>query len=71
MLLLLSSAPSKVPFYIAGGALVLWALVLAAVGLTQPDFPYGKLGQRGVMLVSLVLAAAAIATAITTAHTGS
>jgi hypothetical protein len=70
MMLLLAAAPSKVPFYIAGGLLVLWALVLAAVGLTQPDFPYNKLGQRGVMLVSLILAGAAIGTAIGTAATG-
>ena len=70
MLLLLSAAPSKVPFYVSGGLFVAWALVLAAVGLTVPGFPYGKLGQRGVMLVSLVLAGAAIGTAIATAHTG-
>lgn len=70
MILLLASEPSKVPFYIAGGLLVAWALVLAAVGLTVPEFPYGKLGQRGVMVVSLILAGAAIGTAIGTAATG-
>jgi hypothetical protein len=70
MLVLLASAPSKVPFYVAGGLLVAWALALAAVGLTVPDFPYNKLGQRGVMLVSVLLAAAAIGTAIGTAATG-
>lgn len=70
MMLLLTSAPSKVPFYIAGGVLVAWALVLAAVGLTVPEFPFNKLGQRGVMAVSIVLAGAAIGTAIATAATG-
>ena len=70
MMLFLASVPSKVPFYVAGGLLVAWALALAAVGLTVPDFPYNKLGQRGVMLVSLILAAAAIGTAIGTAVTG-
>ncbi len=70
MALLLASVPSKVPFYIAGGLLVGWALVLAAVGLTIPSFPYSKLGQRGVMLISALLAAAAIGTAIATAATG-
>jgi hypothetical protein len=70
MLLLLASAPSKVPFYIAGGLFVVWAVVLAAVGLTQPEFPYNKRGQQGVMLVSLILAGAAIGTAIGTAATG-
>ena len=70
MLLLLASAPSKVPFYVAGGLLVTWAVVLAAVGLTQPEFPYNKTGQRGVMLISVILAGAAIGTAIATAATG-
>ena len=58
--------PSKVPFYIAGGLLAVWAVVLSAVGLTRPSFPFGVVGQRAVMVVSLVLAAAAIAMAIAT-----
>ena len=65
-LLLAAAEPSKVPFYLAGGLFVAWAVVLAAVGLTVPEFPYNKLGQRAVMLVSLILAAAAIAAAIAT-----
>ena len=70
MVLLLASVPSKVPFYIAGGVLVAWALVLAAVGMTVPEFPYNKMGQRGVILISLILAGAAIGMAIGTASTG-
>jgi hypothetical protein len=65
-LLLATAEPSKVSFYIAGSLFVVWAVALAAVGLTVPEFPYSKLGQRAVMLVSLLLAAAAIATAIAT-----
>jgi membrane protease YdiL (CAAX protease family) len=65
-LLLAAAEPSKVPFYVAGSLLVVWAVALAAVGLTVPEFPYGKLGQRAVVLVSLLLAAAAVATAIAT-----
>ncbi len=65
-LLLAASEPSKVPFYVAGILFVGWAVALAAVGLTVPEFPYGKVGQRTVMLVSLLLAAAAIGTAIAT-----
>ncbi len=57
---------SKVPFYIAGLLLALWAVVLSAVGLTRPDFPYGAQGQRAVMLVSLVLMVFALAMAIVT-----
>jgi hypothetical protein len=58
--------PSKVPFYIAGGLLALWAAVLSAAGLTRPSFPFGDRGQRATMLISFVLAALAIATAIAT-----
>jgi hypothetical protein len=60
------SEPSKVPFYIAGGLLAVWAVVLSAVGLTRPAFPFGVVGQRAVMLVSAVLAVAAVAMAIAT-----
>jgi hypothetical protein len=65
-LLLAASEPSKVPFYIAGGLLVVWALGLAAVGLTRPAFPHNERGARGVMAVSFVLALAAMAAAVLT-----
>jgi hypothetical protein len=65
-LILAADEPSKVPFYIAGGLLVVWALVLAGVGLTRPAFPTHARGARGVMAVSLVLALAAMATAVIT-----
>jgi hypothetical protein len=58
--------PSKVPFYIAGGLLVGWALALAAVGLTHPNFPGNERGARGVMAVSLVLMLIAMAMAVVT-----
>ena len=65
-LLLAASEPSKVPFYIAGGLLVLWALSLAVVGLTRPAFPANERAARGVMLVSGVLALLAMAMAVIT-----
>jgi hypothetical protein len=58
--------PSKVPFFIAGGILVLWALGLATVGLTRPAFPNNERGARGVMLISVVLMLIAMAMAIIT-----
>jgi hypothetical protein len=64
--LLAAAEPSKVPFYIAGGALALWAVVLAGIGLTRPEFPYGATGQRGVISISFVLMVIAIATGILT-----
>jgi hypothetical protein len=65
-LLLAAGEPSKVPFYLAGGALAAWAVVLATLGLTRPSFPYSNRGARGVMLISLVLMLLAIAMAIAT-----
>jgi hypothetical protein len=65
-LLLAAAEPSKVPFYFAGGALAVWAVLLAAAGLTRPAFPYNAVGQRAVMAVSLVLVLVAIAMAIVT-----
>ncbi|MFL5824788.1 MAG: hypothetical protein ACJ764_15260 [Solirubrobacteraceae bacterium] len=60
------SEPSKVPFYVAGGVFVGWAVVLAAVGLTVPAFPYNKRGYTVVIAISMLLAATAIAMAIAT-----
>jgi hypothetical protein len=65
-LLLAAAEPSKVPFYIAGGVLAVWAVVLSAIGLTRPTFPFGGLGQRAVMGISVVLAAVAVAMSIAT-----
>jgi hypothetical protein len=62
------SEPSKVPFYIAGGLLAVWAVALSAVGLTRPSFPFGLLGQRLIMLVSAALAVIAVAMAIATSR---
>jgi hypothetical protein len=65
-LILAADEPSKVPFYIAGGVLVIWALALAAVGLTRPSFPGSERGARGVMAVSFVLMLFAMAMAVVT-----
>ena len=43
-----------------------WAVVLAGLGLTQPEFPFGARGQRGVIAFSFVLVVIAIAAAILT-----
>jgi hypothetical protein len=63
-LLLAASEPSKVPWYIAGGLLALWAVVLASIGLRNPQFPGNARGQRLVVVISLVLAVFAVAMAI-------
>jgi plastocyanin len=62
-----AAAPSKVPFYVAGGLLAAWAVLLGAFGITHPDFPGSPERARLVMLTSAVLVAAAVTTAVTTA----
>jgi small neutral amino acid transporter SnatA (MarC family) len=59
--------PSKAPFYIAGGLLAAWAVVLGAFGLSRPQFPFGETGARGVMAISVLLALATMAMAVVTA----
>jgi hypothetical protein len=65
-LVLAAAEPSKTPFYIAGGVLAAYAVVLAGIGLTRPSFPFNERGARAVMGVSLVLIVITIATAILT-----
>ena len=65
-LLLATDEPSKIPFYIAGGLLVIWALALAGIGLTRPAFPGNERGARGVMAVTGVLMLLAMAMAVIT-----
>jgi hypothetical protein len=64
--LIAAAEPSKVPFYVAGGALAVWAVVLSTIGLTRPSFPFSTTGQRAVIAISLLLAAVAIGMAIGT-----
>jgi plastocyanin len=66
----LAAEKSKVPFYVAGGLLVVWALVLSlGIGMRRPDFPGSAAGQRGVVAVTAVLVLAAVSTAVLTAGT--
>jgi hypothetical protein len=58
--------PSQTPFYILGGAAAVWAVVLFAVGMRSRDFPGSAGAQRAVMAISVVLVAAAMASAVLT-----
>jgi hypothetical protein len=62
-----AAEPSKTPFYIAGGLFAAWAIVLFVFGMRTPGFPENQGVARGVMAVSVVLMAAAMATAVITA----
>jgi trimethylamine:corrinoid methyltransferase-like protein len=64
--LIAAAEPSKVPFYIAGAVLVVWAVVLAGIGLTQPEFPGSQRGARGVITISLALVVIAILAGVLT-----
>jgi hypothetical protein len=57
---------SKVPFYICGGALAVWAVVLGLAGLARPAFPAGT-AERAVMGLTVLLVVAAMVTAVATA----
>ncbi len=60
--------PSKTLFYIAGGLLVAWAVILTAVGVTRHEsFPPSAGATRGLMALSVVLVAFAMASAVITA----
>jgi plastocyanin len=61
-----AEAPSKVPFYIAGGVLVAWALLVALWGITHADFPGSTGRARLVMLTSLALVALTVTMAVVT-----
>jgi hypothetical protein len=58
---------SKTAFYVCGGLLAAWAVVLAAIGMSHATFPESAGAQRGVQLLSAVFVAAAMATAVITA----
>ena len=67
---ILAAEKSKVPFYIAGGVLVAWALIVSVgLGLRRPDFPGGLSGQRAVIAISAVLVLGAVSTAVITSGT--
>jgi plastocyanin len=64
---ILGAEKSKVPFYIAGGILVAWALFVSiGLGLRQPNFPATLGAQRGVMAITAVLVLAAVSMAVIT-----
>jgi hypothetical protein len=57
----------KAPFAIAGAVFVVWAAIIASVGLTRSRFPGGGGGQRAVIAISVVLAAVVMGVAVQTA----
>ena len=67
---ILAAEKSKVPFYVAGGVLVAWALIVSlALGLRRPEFPGGQAGERAVIGISVVLVLVAVSSAVLTSGT--
>jgi hypothetical protein len=57
---------SKTLFYVLGGLLAVWAIVLFAVGMRSSSFPGSSGAMRGVIAISAVLVAATMASAVIT-----
>ncbi len=65
----LAAEKSKVPFYVVGGLLVVWALTVSlGLGLRKPDFPSSQSGQRTVMAITAVLVLGTVSMAVITAE---
>jgi plastocyanin len=62
-----ATATSKVPFYVAGGLLAGWAVLLGLTGLRYPEFPGSAGRARLVMLTTGMLVAATLTAAVVTA----
>jgi hypothetical protein len=58
---------SKTAFYICGGLLAVWAVVLSLIGMSSQTFPATVGAKRGVIALTLVFVVAAMATAVITA----
>ncbi len=65
----LAAEKSHVPFYIAGGLLIAWALTVSLVLGRDGDFPKDQSGQRAVIGITALLVIAAAGTAVITAGT--
>lgn len=58
--------PSKSLYFLAGGALALWAIGVSIVGLTRPDFPSSTKQSRAVIITSIALPVFAMTAVILT-----
>jgi plastocyanin len=61
-----AAASSKVPYYVAGGLLAAWAVLLAAWGISHAEFPGSAGRARLVIFTSLLLVAATMTAAVVT-----
>ncbi|HEY0345064.1 MAG TPA: hypothetical protein VGC59_10475, partial [Solirubrobacteraceae bacterium] len=52
---------SELPFFVAGGLLASFAVLISVFGFKKPDFPASEAAARGVMVLGTVLVASAMA----------
>jgi hypothetical protein len=57
---------SKTLFYVVGGAAAAWAILLFAVGMRSERFPGSDGAMRGIIAISVLFVAAAMASAVIT-----
>ena len=63
----IDEAHDQTAFFIAGGVLAVWAVILAVLGLRSQRFPGGAGGERIVLLIGVVLVIATTSTAVLSA----
>ncbi|MBX5443344.1 MAG: hypothetical protein IRZ32_17685 [Solirubrobacteraceae bacterium] len=62
-----SEETSKAPFYIVGLALAAWAVIIGIAGMVRPNLPSTSGPARLMVLVTVLLVAGTMSTAIITA----
>ena len=55
---------SEMPFFVAGAAFALFAILISVYGFKRPDFPATPAAARGVMSAGAVLMLAAVGSAV-------
>ena len=58
--------PSKTAFYVIGGLLAGWAVLVAAAGILRREFPSSRAATGAVMGISVMLVLATMASSILT-----
>jgi hypothetical protein len=58
--------PSKTAFYIVGGCLAVWAVLVGSIGIARPQFAASIGASRGVITITVLLVAGSLAAAVLT-----
>jgi hypothetical protein len=58
--------PNKTPYYILGGCLAVWAVLLGSIGITRPQFAASAGLSRGVIALTALLVVGTMAAAVLT-----